>query len=79
MDPDFECFKTWGVRLVVGVLIERTGHLVRKFVNVRVAAVGPELELVMELEQKERVRAIQDGLLPTLPNSLCQNLQIIFN
>ena len=78
MDPDFDCFESWGVRLMVAVLIERIGHLVHKFVNVRVSDVGPELKVLLELEQKERVRAIQDGLLPTLPNDLCRNLQIIF-
>lgn len=44
----------------------------------QVADVAPELKELIEQEHNYRARAIQDGLLPTLPNGLQADLQTIF-
>ena len=78
MDPDFTCFSSWGYRLLAAVVLERLGHLLVRLVTSRVAKVSPALHAELEMQANRRARAIQDGLLPTLPNGLQANLQTIF-
>jgi len=77
MDPDVSCFSSWGVRLLVAVLVERLGVFIVRAVH-RVEVVPHELKELIEAEARMRERAVQDSLLPTLPNGLQGDLQVIF-
>lgn len=78
MDPDLQCFSTWGVRLLIGVILERGCVSIVSLVNKQIDPVSSETRAALAEIDTVRRRKIQDSLLPTLPNGLQRNLQVVF-
>lgn len=77
MDPDLDCFDSWGIRLLVGVVIERIAVSV-VFLIRKIPKISKETQAELDKIETEQRRRIQDSLLPTLPPGLKQNLWVIF-
>jgi len=77
MVPDWDCFEQWAWRLLVGVLIERLGTMLVSWFGSLSAYDATTKRRIAEID-RERVQAIQDSLLPGMPDGLGDDLAFLF-